>query len=130
VVLCHAKAEEPRPDRLNEFQWFGTELTEEIHNCGPIGLKRFLSLDDQAYEPGPLDTKTKERLGLVASTVLVCDDCITGHLVRAAELGWSRAQVIDALNVAAIVGGTITIPHIRRAFARMRELPGLQSEVK
>lgn len=118
------------PDSLNEFQRFRAELTEEIQSCGHMGLKRFLSLDHQAYEPGPLDTKTKELLGLVASTVLRCDDCVTYHLVRAAEVGWSRAEVIDALNVAAIVGGSITIPHVRRAFARMRELPGLQSEVK
>ena len=75
---------------------------------------------------GPLAAKTKELLGLVASAVLRCDDCITYHLVRSAEEGWTREEVIDALNVALIVGGSITIPHVRRAFARMREINGLK----
>jgi len=117
-------------DRMDEFQRFRAELNEEILGCGHLGMKRFFALDHQAYEPGPLDTKTKELLGLVASTVLRCDDCITYHLVRAGEVGWSRNEVIDALSVAMVVGGSITIPHVRRAFDRMRELPGLQPEVK
>jgi ribonuclease HI len=117
-------------DRLENFQKFRAELNEEILNCGHLGMKRAFALDHQAYEPGALDTKTKELLGLVASTVLRCDDCITYHLVRAGELGWTRTEVIDALNVALVVGGSITVPHVRRAFARMREIPGLQPEVK
>ena len=117
-------------DTLDEFQKFRAELNDEILNCGHVGVKRFFALDHQAYESGALDTKTKELLGLVASTVLRCDDCITYHLVRAGELGWTRAEVIDALNVALVVGGSITIPHVRRAFSRMREVPGLQPEVK
>ncbi len=117
-------------ETLDDFQKFRAELNEEILNCGHLGMKRFFALDHQAYEDGALDTKTKELLGLVASTVLRCDDCITYHLVRAGGLGWSRAEVIDALNVALLVGGSITIPHVRRAFSRMREVPGLQPEVK
>jgi ribonuclease HI len=113
-------------DRLEEFQKFRANLNEEILNCGHLGVKRFFALDHQAYEPGPLGTKTKELLGLVASTVLRCDDCITYHLVRCAEEGWNRQEVIDALNVALIVGGSITIPHVRRAFARMREIESLK----
>jgi len=117
-------------DSLEDFQRQREELNEEILNCGHLGMKRFLALDHQTYEPGALDVKTKELLGLVASTVLRCDDCITYHLVRAGEAGWSRAEVIDALNVALVVGGSITIPHVRRAFARMREVPGLQAGVE
>ena len=117
-------------ERLDDFQKFRTELNEEILNCGHLGIKRFFALDHQAYEPGPLDTKTKEILGLLASIVLRCDDCITYHLVRCGEVGWKRQEVIDALNVALIVGGSITIPHVRRAFARMREVQGLQPEVE
>ena len=117
-------------DRLEDFQRFRSELNEEILGCGHLGMKRFFALDHQAYEPGALDTKTKELLGLVASAVLRCDDCITYHLVRAGEVGWSRSEVIDALNVALVVGGSITIPHVRRAFARMKEISGLASEVK
>lgn len=114
------------PDRLEDFQKFRADLNEEILNCGHLGMKRFFALDHQAYEPGALDTKTKELLGLVASAVLRCDDCITYHVVRCAESGWTRAEVIDALNVALIVGGSITIPHVRRAFARMREIESLK----
>ena len=117
-------------DRLEDFQKFRSELNEEILGCGHLGMKRFFALDHQAYEEGALDTKTKELLGLAASMVLRCDDCITYHLVRAGEVGWSRNQVIDALNGALVVGGSITIPHVRRAFARMKEIPGLAPEVK
>jgi len=113
------------PDSLDDFQKSRAELNDEILNCGHLGIKRFFALDHQAYEPGPLDSKTKELLGLVASTVLRCDDCVTYHLVRCGEVGWRRAEVIDALNVALVVGGSITIPHVRRAFARMREIQGL-----
>lgn len=111
---------------LEEFQKFRADLNEEILGCGHLGIKRFFALDHQAYEPGPLPAKTKELLGLVASAVLRCDDCITYHLVRSAQEGWKRDEVIDALNVALIVGGSITIPHLRRAFARMREIEGLK----
>jgi ribonuclease HI len=117
-------------DSLDDFQKSRSELNEEILNCGHLGMKRFFALDHQAYEPGPLDTKTKELLGLAASTVLRCDDCITYHLVRCGEVGWRRGEVIDALNVALVVGGSIAIPHVRRAFARMREIQGLQAEVE
>ena len=113
-------------DRLAEFQKFRAELNDEILACGHLGMKRFFALDHQAYEPGALPTRTKELLGLVASTVLRCDDCITYHLVRCGEEGWNREEVIDALNVALIVGGSITIPHVRRAFAHMREIEVLK----
>ncbi|HEY4906384.1 MAG TPA: carboxymuconolactone decarboxylase family protein [Candidatus Acidoferrum sp.] len=115
----------PVPGSLDEFQKTRADLNEEILGCGHLGMKRFFALDHQAYEPGPLGTKTKELLGLVASAVLRCDDCITYHLVRAGEEGWTRDEVVDALNVALVVGGSITIPHVRRAFARMREIPSL-----
>ena len=72
------------PDRLDDFQKFRTDLNEEILGCGHLGIKRFFALDHQAYEPGALGTKTKELLGLVASAVLRCDDCITYHLLCAA----------------------------------------------
>ena len=118
------------PDSLDDFQKSRAELNHEILNCGHLGIKRFFALDHRAYEPGALDSRTKELLGLVASTVLRCDDCITYHLVRCGEVGWRRAEVIDALNVALVVGGSITIPHVRRAFAGMREIQGLQPEVE
>jgi ribonuclease HI len=115
-------------DDLNNFQKFRAEWNEEILNCGHLGMKRFFALDHQAYDSGPLPTKTKELLGLVASAVLRCDDCITYHLIRCGETGWQRGEIIDALNVALVVGGSIVIPHIRRAFARMREIPELSKQ--
>ena len=118
------------PNELDDFQKFRAELNEEILNCGHLGIKRFFALDHHAYEAGTLDARTKELLGLVASTVLRCDDCITYHLVRCGEIGWKRDEVIEALNVALVVGGSIAIPHVRRAFARMRDIQGLQPDVK
>jgi AhpD family alkylhydroperoxidase len=70
----------------------GGTHNEEILNCGHQGIKRFFALDHQTYEPGVLDTKTKELLGLVASAVLRCDDCITYHLVKAGEAGWTARK--------------------------------------
>jgi len=113
-------------DKLSDFEKFRAEMNEEILGCGHLGMKRFFALDHQAYEPGALPTKTKELLGLVASAVLRCDDCITYHLLRCGEEGWKRDEVVDALNVSLIVGGSILIPHVRRAFARMREIPALK----
>jgi ribonuclease HI len=113
-------------DSLDNFQKFRADLNEEILSCGHLGVKRFFALDNQAYEPGALGTKTKELLGLVASAVLRCDDCITYHIVRCGEEGWKREELIDALNIALIVGGSITVPHVRRAFARMREIDSLK----
>ena len=112
-------------EKLDEFQKFRAEMNRRIDASDHLGLKRFFALDHQAYQTGALDTKTKELLGLVASTVLRCDDCVTYHLLRCAEEGWSRAEVVDALNVALVVGGSIAIPHLRRAFARMQEIEGL-----
>lgn len=114
-------------DTLEHFHNFRKEMNEEIKSSDHLGMKRFFALDHQAYLDGALDGKTKELLGLVASAVLRCDDCITYHLVQCGEVGWKRDEVIDALNVALIVGGSIVIPHLRRAFARMREIPGLRS---
>ena len=84
-------------------------LLQEDHR----DLKRFFALDSAAYRDGALDGRTKHLLGLVASTVLRCDECITFHADGAVEAGWSRAEILDALNVALVVGGSITIPHIR-----------------
>jgi AhpD family alkylhydroperoxidase len=112
-------------EKLEDFRAFRTEMNRRIEASGHLGLKRFFALDHQAYEAGPLGTKTKELLGLVASLVLRCDDCVTYHLERCAEEGWTRAEVVDALNVALVVGGSIAIPHLRRAFARMQEIKQL-----
>ena len=113
-------------EKLSDFDEFRTDMNKEVQASDHLGMKRFFALDHQAYESGALPAKTKELLGLVASTVLRCDDCITYHLVRCGEEGWKRAEVIDALNVALVIGGSIAVPHVRRAFARMHEIPGLK----
>lgn len=78
-------------------------------------IKRFFALDTRAYDKGALDVKTKELMGLVASTVLRCNDCITYHVIRCVQEGVSDAEFFESLNVALVVGGSITIPHLRRA---------------
>src|SRR5690242_9820029 len=108
--------------KLDEFQKFRAELNEEILGCGHLGMKRFFALDHQAYEPGPLGTKTKELMGLVASAVLRCDDCITYHIKQCVDVGITRSEFLDAFNVALVVGGSITIPHLRRAIDRVDQL--------
>ncbi len=119
---------------LQEYNEFRKEMNERILNCGHLGLKRFWALDSRAYEEGALDEKTLELLGLTTSMVLRCDDCVTYHLVRLLQLGTTDKELYDALNVCVIVGGSITVPHIRRAFETIdncRKLektdPGLKS---
>lgn len=86
-------------------------LDEKTH----LGIKRFFNLDTAAYRDGALDGKTKELLGLVASMVLRCNDCIDYHLEQCTEAGWTEAELDDAMNVALVVGGSIVIPHLRHA---------------
>jgi AhpD family alkylhydroperoxidase len=79
-------------------------------------IKRIFNLDTNAYAEGALDVKTKELLGLVASAVLRCDDCVKYHLETSYKLGLKKAEVVEALSIATLVGGTIVIPHLRRAY--------------
>ena len=90
-------------------------MNQRILESGNLGIKRFFALDSRAYEKGALDAKTKELMGLVASTVLRCNDCIAYHILRCVQEGTSQAEFFEALNVALVVGGSVTIPPIRRA---------------
>lgn len=103
------------PDRLDEFRAYRDRMNERIAHLDHLGFKRFFNLDTAAYRNGALDAKTKELLGLVASTVLRCNDCIDYHLIQCVDAGWSDDELYDALNVALIVGGSIVIPHLRHA---------------
>jgi AhpD family alkylhydroperoxidase len=107
---------------LAEFRAFRERMNKEILDQGNLVINRFFALDGRAYEGGALDTKTKELLGLVASMVLRCDDCITYHLIRCREEGVTTDEVFESFSVALIVGGSIVIPHLRRAAARWEEL--------
>lgn len=80
-----------------------------------LGIKRFFNLDTAAYRDGALDGRTKELLGLVASLVLRCNDCVDYHLGQCREAGWTDEEITDALNVGLVIGGSIVIPHLRHA---------------
>jgi AhpD family alkylhydroperoxidase len=107
---------------LNEFRKYREKMNEKILSSDHLGIKRFFNLDTQAYVDGALDAKTKEMLGLVASMVLRCDDCISYHIIRCAEEKVNRAEMIEVFNIALIVGGSIVIPHMRRAFETMDQV--------
>ena len=109
-------------ESLPEFQSFRTKMNDAILGAGNLTINRFFALDHRAYEPGALGAKTKELLGMVGSLVLRCDDCITYHIKQCAEIGVNREEFLDAFNVALVVGGSITIPHLRRAIERVDEL--------
>lgn len=102
-------------NRLDEFEAYRARMNERIGEIDHLGIKRFFNLDTAAYRDGALDGKTKELLGLVASAVLRCNDCIDYHILQCIEAGWSDEELFDALNVALVVGGSIVIPHLRHA---------------
>jgi AhpD family alkylhydroperoxidase len=99
-------------------------LNETVMRYAGLSTKRIFNVDMHAYAPGALDARTKELLGLVASFVLRCDDCILYHLDRVRREGATSEQVEEALAIGLLVGGSITIPHLRRAFAAWDEMQG------
>ena len=109
-------------DALKEFREFRERMNAEILGENNLVINRFFALDGRAYEQGALDVKTKELMGLVASLVLRCDDCVTYHLVRCAEEGSTRDEIFETMSIGLVVGGSIVIPHLRRAVDRWNEL--------
>ena len=103
------------PTRLDEFRAYRLKLNERILELDHLGIKRFFALDTDAYQDGALEPRVKELLGLVASAVLRCNDCIDYHLIQCRDAGWTDAELAEALNVALVVGGSIVIPHLRHA---------------
>ncbi len=102
-------------DRIEAFEAYRKRMNERIMERGHLGMRRFFSLDSAAYREGKLEARTKELLGLVASMVLRCDDCIDYHLIQCVRHGWSDEELDEAMNVALLVGGSIVIPHLRHA---------------
>jgi AhpD family alkylhydroperoxidase len=100
---------------VEEFNAYRAKMNEKILDADNLVLKRLFNLDTNTYQEGALPVKTKELLGLVASMVLRCDDCIKYHLGKCHELGVTKAEIFETFAVANIVGGTIVIPHTRRA---------------
>ena len=103
-------------DIVNEFNDYRSRMNDKILADNNKVIKRIFNLDTNAYQDGALDVKTKELLGLVASAVLRCDDCVKYHLETCYKLGITKEQVMESLSIATLVGGTIVIPHLRRAY--------------
>jgi len=110
----HAVSESSN-DRIQSFTDFRKRMNERILAEDNQVVRRFFALDTQTYKPGALDLKTKELLGLVASMVLRCDDCISYHVAQCRETGVNRDEFFEAFSVGLVVGGSIVIPHLRRA---------------
>ena len=102
-------------NRLQKFRDKRSVMNDKVMGLGHLGVKRFFNMDSNTYRDGALDGRTKELLGLGASAVLRCNDCIDYHLEQCAKAGYTKDEIIDAMNVALIVGGSIVIPHMRHA---------------
>ena len=118
-----------KKDSLAEFTAYRQRMNERILAEDNQVVRRFFALDTQTYRAGALDVKTKEMLGLVASMVLRCDDCISYHVAQCKEAGVSREECFEVFSVALVVGGSIVIPHLRRAVDFLDRLETGQLEV-
>ena len=103
-------------DLVKEFNDYRSKMNEKLLADNNKVIKRIFNVDTNAYMEGALDVKTKELLGLVASAVLRCDDCIKYHLETAYKYGVTKEEMMEAMGIATLVGGTIVIPHLRRAY--------------
>jgi AhpD family alkylhydroperoxidase len=115
VEWLNNNQEKTMPNRLDEFQAYRTRMNDRIAEIDLLGIKRFFNLDSMAYKDGALSAKEKELLGLVASMVLRCNDCIDYHILQCVQTGWKDEELYEAFNVALVVGGSILIPHLRHA---------------
>jgi AhpD family alkylhydroperoxidase len=108
--------------QVKDFNEYRQKMNDRINDQDNKVLKRFFSLDHQAYQDGALSLQTKELLGLVASMVLRCDDCIKYHLGTCHEIGINKDQIFEVFSIANLIGGSICIPHTRRAVEYWDEL--------
>ncbi|MCB0490047.1 MAG: carboxymuconolactone decarboxylase family protein [Cyclobacteriaceae bacterium] len=107
---------------VEQFNDYRSKMNEKIMASDSLIIKRIFNLDTNAYAEGALDVKSKELIGLTCSLVLRCDDCVKYHLGKCKEIGFSTQEVHEAMGVATLVGGTIVIPHLRRAYEYWEEL--------
>jgi len=107
---------------IDEFIATRREANAAVLAQDHLGIKRFFNLDEAAYRDGALPGKVKELLGLVSSLVLRCNDCVDYHLIQCVKAGWSNAELVDALNVDLLVGGSIVVPHVRHAIVTLEQL--------
>ncbi|AYB30622.1 carboxymuconolactone decarboxylase family protein [Chryseolinea soli] len=107
---------------VEDFNGYRSKMNEKIMDSDSLIIKRIFNLDTNAYTEGHLDLKSKELIGLTCSLVLRCDDCVKYHLGKSKEVGLTTDQVNEAMGIATLIGGTIVIPHLRRAFEYWEEL--------
>ncbi|MEH6513141.1 carboxymuconolactone decarboxylase family protein [Maribacter arcticus] len=113
-------------NQIDEFNAYRSKMNEKLLADNNKIVKRIFNLDTNAFAAGALDVKTKELLGLVASTVLRCDDCVKYHLESSHKEGVTKEEIMETLGIATLVGGTIVIPHLRRAYEYWEELENHQ----
>lgn len=113
-------------EKVKKFREYREKMNERIMAGDNLVMKRIFNLDTNTYMDGVLDSKTKEMLGLVASMVLRCDDCVSYHLEQCKKLGMNTKELFEIFSVANLVGGTIVIPHTRRALEYWEELEQME----
>ncbi|MFO7878967.1 MAG: carboxymuconolactone decarboxylase family protein [Bacteroidota bacterium] len=102
-------------NKIEAFRAYREKMNKQILDKDNLVIKRIFNLDTNTYKAGSLDVKSKELIGLTTSMVLRCDDCVKYHLEQSYEIGISTDELMEALSVASLVGGTIVIPHLRKA---------------
>src|SRR5215204_5261356 len=107
---------------VEDFNDYRSKMNEKIMASDSLIIKRIFNLDTNAYAEGQLDIKSKELIGLTCSLVLRCDDCVRYHLGKCKDVGLTTEQVHEAIGIATLIGGTIVVPHLRRAFEFWEEL--------
>lgn len=124
AVILSLVSKEINMGKLDDYIASRRHANDAVLDQDHLGIKRFFNLDEAAYRDGALPGQTKELCGLVASLVLRCNDCVDYHLIQCVRAGWSEEEIVDALNVGLIVGGSIVIPHLRHAVTTLEELRG------
>ena len=117
----------PQDDRLERFDRYREKMNEMILSEAPLEVKRIFSLDSQIYKEGALPTRTKELLGLVASMVLRCDDCVTYHMKQCVDAHLTDEEIWEAMSIGLLIGGSVVMPHLRRATDTLRQLRSHES---
>lgn len=110
------------PNIVDEFNEYRAKMNDRIMKSDNLVVKRFFNLDTNAYQDGAIDSRTKEMMGLSASMVLRCDDCIRYHIQKCHEAGVTREQLFEIFSIALVIGGSIVVPHLRRAVEFLDEL--------
>lgn len=116
------------PNQVEEFNAYRQKMNDKILGNDNKVIKRIFNLDTNTFKDGHLDVKTKELLGLVSSAVLRCDDCIKYHLETCFKIGVTKEEMMETMSVATLVGGTILIPHLRRAYEFWEELEAIAQD--